>query len=285
MDEGGNTTISFTQSALVDSILKQLDLLSSEDELKETSRQSNAYKTKTHSMLACGITYDNREGLPQQDTRNYRCYWKAHLPHWKHMTRHVLCYESVCTVQCQSNSLPWMAVKRIGCYPLTTCGKGILALPIFKGMLKAFCDAYFSGQWTTVHLQLRESILSCTVFVISFYQYPIYWKSTLQTEVALSSMEFEYMALRYCLHEIFPLRWLLIELSEHSFICQIPLAKNIELFNARVALTIIKKIQIALLCQHPRLTVHALDTLLLNITRFMMSSRKDLLLFAILTLS
>jgi hypothetical protein len=60
---------------------------------------------------------------------------------------------------------------------------------------------------------------------------PIYWKSTLQTEVALSSTEAEYIALAHVMREILPVRRLLLELGAHSFLTTNPFITRINLLN------------------------------------------------------
>ena len=46
---------------------------------------------------------------------------------------------------------------------------------------------------------------SCTGFVITFADVPILWKSQLQTETALSTMEAEIIALSACCRDLFPI--------------------------------------------------------------------------------
>jgi hypothetical protein len=46
---------------------------------------------------------------------------------------------------------------------------------------------------------------SCTGFVITFAYVPILWQSKLQTEIALSTMEAEVIALSACCRELFPI--------------------------------------------------------------------------------
>ena len=46
---------------------------------------------------------------------------------------------------------------------------------------------------------------------------PILWKSQLQTEIALSSTESEYMGLSYALRDAIPLMCMIAEMKKHGF--------------------------------------------------------------------
>ena len=54
-------------------------------------------------------------------------------------------------------------------------------------------------------------------YIIRYYGCRLIWKSQLQTEIALSSMESEYTGLSYALHEAILPMSLLDELKEHGF--------------------------------------------------------------------
>ena len=53
---------------------------------------------------------------------------------------------------------------------------------------------------------------SRTSYVIRLVGSPLVWKSKLQTLVAVSMMEADYVALSACMRELIPLRHLLLEL-------------------------------------------------------------------------
>ncbi len=55
--------------------------------------------------------------------------------------------------------------------------------------------------------------MSCTGFVITYANCPIYWASPFQTEIALSTAEAEYIAMSSALREVIPLMTLMIELQ------------------------------------------------------------------------
>jgi hypothetical protein len=56
--------------------------------------------------------------------------------------------------------------------------------------------------------------MSKTGFVIKYADCPIYWKSKLQTEIALSTTEAEYVALSTTLREVIPLLTIMEEINE-----------------------------------------------------------------------
>jgi hypothetical protein len=57
------------------------------------------------------------------------------------------------------------------------------------------------------------SVKSCTGYVILFANCPVIWTSKLQTEITLSTMEAEYIALSQAMRDLIPMRTLLSELG------------------------------------------------------------------------
>ena len=106
------------------------------------------------------------------------------------------------------------AVKRIGKYLKTTESKGIIFRPDGNHSLHAMCDADFAGTWCKANTNTRSSALSRTGFVIMYSGVPIVWHSKLQTEIALSTCEAEYIALSQCARAIIPLRRLIENISD-----------------------------------------------------------------------
>ena len=101
------------------------------------------------------------------------------------------------------------AVKRIGRYLKTTPDSGLIFDPRGDHSLHAYCDADFAGRWTKKTSATRSSTLNRTGFVILYSGCPILWHSKLQTEIALSTCEAEYIALSQCARVLIPLRRLL----------------------------------------------------------------------------
>ena len=66
------------------------------------------------------------------------------------------------------------------------------------------------------YAELRESVLSRTGFVITYCNCPVTWSSKLQTEIALSTTEAEYIALSTMCRTLLPMRMLLKEINKHT---------------------------------------------------------------------
>ena len=73
-------------------------------------------------------------------------------------------------------------------------------------------DADFAGGWNHNDADNAENLMSRTGFVIT--NCPIYWSSKLQTEIALSTAEAEYIALSQSLREVIPLMTLMLEINK-----------------------------------------------------------------------
>jgi hypothetical protein len=79
-----------------------------------------------------------------------------------------------------------------------------------------FVDADFAGMWHHEYSELRDCALSHSGNIVTYCGCPIHWVSKLQSEVALSTTESEYIALSMGSRELIPLRCLVIELHKHS---------------------------------------------------------------------
>jgi hypothetical protein len=73
-------------------------------------------------------------------------------------------------------------------------------------------DADFAGLWNYESDQDPVCVKSRTGYVMTLGGCPIQWNSKLQTEIALSTTEAEYIALSQAMRELIPLRRLLLEI-------------------------------------------------------------------------
>jgi Reverse transcriptase (RNA-dependent DNA polymerase) len=106
------------------------------------------------------------------------------------------------------------AVKMIGRYLLGTADKGMICTPT-KESFHAYCDADFAGNWNNeIAEQDSSTARSRSGYVIMYGGCPLVWASRLQTEIALSSTESEYVCLSQTLREVLPLMALVQELSK-----------------------------------------------------------------------
>ena len=117
------------------------------------------------------------------------------------------------------------AVKRICRYLLGTKDQGLIMSPDIEAGIDCFVDADFAANWCKEDAEDRNSLLSRTGFVIFFCGCPITWVSKLQTEVALSTTEAEYIALSHSMRELIPFRNLVLEFQER--LKYLPTATNI----------------------------------------------------------
>ena len=78
-----------------------------------------------------------------------------------------------------------------------------------------YVDADFAGLWSSEDPLAPEIVKSRTGYVISFRGCPVYWKTKLQTLVAVSTMEAEYAALSNCMRELIHLKRLVEEIGNY----------------------------------------------------------------------
>jgi hypothetical protein len=79
--------------------------------------------------------------------------------------------------------------------------------------IEVYIDADFAGGWDPADPMNAESIHSRTGYVIQYAGCPVYWQSKLQTKIALSTAEAEYMALFQALCETLPTSNLMKEIN------------------------------------------------------------------------
>ena len=86
-------------------------------------------------------------------------------------------------------------VMRIARYLLITAKFGMIyKLDLNRG-IEVCADADFAGLWTHETAFEPNSVLSRTGYVILLFGCPLFWHSKLQSEIALSTTEAEYIAL------------------------------------------------------------------------------------------
>ena len=106
------------------------------------------------------------------------------------------------------------AVRRIGRYLLGTKERGIYYTPDKSKGIEVYVDAGFAGGWSNADADNPENVLSRTGYVIQYANCPLVWSSKLQTEIALSTAESEYIALSQAMREVIPLMNLMKEINE-----------------------------------------------------------------------
>jgi hypothetical protein len=104
------------------------------------------------------------------------------------------------------------AVKTIVRYLSRTIDFGTIVTPTGNLSLDCYVDADFAGLHHRDPDHAPSAAKSRTGFIIMLGGCPILWKSQLQTEISLSTLEAEYSALSMSMRTLIPLRSLLSEL-------------------------------------------------------------------------
>ena len=107
------------------------------------------------------------------------------------------------------------AVIQIVKYCITHKHDGIVFNPERSKGIECFADADFAGNWHKTECDDRGVVMSRTGIYITLAGCPIFWKSKLQTEIALSTTEAEYIALSTAMREIIPMKRILQDIFEN----------------------------------------------------------------------
>ena len=105
------------------------------------------------------------------------------------------------------------AVMHIGWYLLSMKDIGMKYTPDSTKGIEVYVNADFAGDWDPGDPLNSENIYSRTGYVIQYAGCPIHWQSKLQTEIALSTAEAEYIALSQALRKTLPLTNLMKEIN------------------------------------------------------------------------
>ena len=106
-----------------------------------------------------------------------------------------------------------LAINRIGRYLVDNPDRGMVYNVDKTKGLEVYVDADFAGGWSAADANSADNVLSRTGFVICYANCPVIWCSKLQTEIALSTAEAEYIALSHSLREAIPIQNLSKEIN------------------------------------------------------------------------
>jgi hypothetical protein len=98
-----------------------------------------------------------------------------------------------------------LAVKRILRYLQGTKEGGTIFKPDKSWKVDCYVDSDFAGLYKAEHDQDPVSAKSRTGYVIKFCNVPILWVSKMQTQIALLTMEAEYIALFQSMRDLIPI--------------------------------------------------------------------------------
>jgi hypothetical protein len=105
------------------------------------------------------------------------------------------------------------AIKRICRYLRGALDDGLIIQPTQELSVDCYVDADFAGLWGTENKQDPSCVKSRTGFVLLVAGCPVAWVSKLQTEIALSTLEAEYIALSQAMRDILPTRVVVKEIA------------------------------------------------------------------------
>jgi hypothetical protein len=109
------------------------------------------------------------------------------------------------------------AIKWLGRYLKSTQDKGIIYSPQLDNGFHVYVDASFAGDWDQKNAEWdTDTARSRTGYVIMYANCPILWASKMQSEIALSSTESEYLAISAATREVLPIMELLQEMIKHN---------------------------------------------------------------------
>ena len=106
-----------------------------------------------------------------------------------------------------------VAIKRIGRYLVGTKDKGMILKPDMDLNIECYVDADFAGLWGSEPPESPNSVKSRSGWVIMVGGCPVTWSSKMQTEVALSTMQAEYVALSTAMRDLLPFKNLMMEIA------------------------------------------------------------------------
>eukprot|EP00957_Ditylum_brightwellii_P075665 5750066-Ditylum_brightwellii.AAC.1 len=106
------------------------------------------------------------------------------------------------------------SLRRIVKYFSTMADREIVYDPNPNLGIQCFVDTDFAGSWRKADADNPDNLMSHTGFVIIYAGCPVLWQSKLQTEIALSTAETEYIALSSAMYEVISFMNLLEELSQ-----------------------------------------------------------------------
>jgi hypothetical protein len=118
------------------------------------------------------------------------------------------------------------AVKRICRYLLGTKDKGLILDPKDESF-DCWVDASHASEWSSeTAIDDPNTARSRMGYTICYAGCPMLWASKMQTEIALSSTEAEYIALSQSMREVLPIMWLLEEVQDRGIevngkVCQV----------------------------------------------------------------
>ena len=181
IDRRKDGTIHLTQPLLIDSILKDLNLLGP--------------GVKTRDIPACSsrILKQHSDSESFDKSFNYRSVI-GKMNYLERGSRSDISYAvHQCARFCSDPKKEHgQAIKWLGRYLLETRDKGTILKPKMDKELEVYVDADFAGNFDPKDTLSRDTARSRNGYFVMYKTCPLSWKSQLQTEICLSTTESEY---------------------------------------------------------------------------------------------
>ncbi len=202
----------FTQRALIDSIIKDVNLTDS--------------KTKPVPAKVALQLHAFKEDPPFNQSFDYRSA-VGKLKYLGQITRPDIMYAThqVATYASDPRKSHGKALLHIVCYLKRTHDLGLKFKPSQDKGFECYCDADFSGNWNKEFAPVDPSTAkSCSGWIVFYAGCPVCWASKLQSQVALSTTEAEYIAMSMALIDVISVMDLIAEIKDRGFqvICTQP---------------------------------------------------------------
>jgi hypothetical protein len=192
-------TVEFLQTGLIDKILKHCNMTecntkstpANQTPLGTDANGPSFDKSFDYASIVGMMMYLSSNSRPDIQFAVHQCARFTHCPKRSHGE----------------------AILRICRYLQGTKDRGLCFKPTETLKLDCYCDADFAGLYNVEHHQDPVCVKSRTGFCLTLGDCPLLWVSKLQTEIALSTTEAEYIALSQAIRELLPMRALFQEVG------------------------------------------------------------------------
>lgn len=194
--------IHLTQPYLIERILELLGTAVDDANIKHTPAE---YKSLLHKDL---------DGPERKQNWSYRSAIGM-LNYLAASTRPDILYavHSAARFSANPKLIHEQAVKRICRYLKGTSDKGMILKPDSSRGIECYVDASFATGWDKSRSEDASTVMSRTGYVIFYMGCPILFVSKMQTEIALSTTEAEYIALSQAMRDLIPFTTMAAELG------------------------------------------------------------------------